>query len=123
MGDQVIDSWMPENTVEVKSTKHGEERQVEMLDALATRCSKSGKLAISLVNKYANNIQTIDIELPGGYNLEMMMSLRGGSPDDYNDIDRENVVPEDLTNSVVQENGRLRVSVSPHSVNILVLQP
>ena len=122
MGNQIIDSWMPDNIVEVKSTKHGEERRVEMLDALATRCSESGKLAISLVNKDADNKQTIDIELPLGYELETMTSLRGDSPDDYNDVDHENVVPEDLTENVQKENGRLCVSVPPHSVNILVLQ-
>ena len=86
------------------------------------KCSESGKLAISIVNKDADNKQTIDIELPLGYELETMTSLRGDSPDDYNDVDHENVVPEDLTGNVQKENGRLCVSVPPHSVNILVLQ-
>ncbi len=123
MGDQVIDSWMPENITVSKKTKHGEERTVEMVDTLATRCSQTGKLAISLVNKEAETPLDIELECPQGWHVEAMTSLRGASPNDYNDVGQENVQPEDATACVTEERGGLRVRLSPHSVNVLVLKP
>ena len=121
MGDQVIDNWMQENISCVKATKHGEKRQVDMVDALATRCRQTGNLVISLINKDASLEQTIEMECPLGYRFETMTGLRGESPDDYNDVGHENVKPEDLSESVLEENGVLRIRLSPHSVNILAL--
>ena len=123
MGDEVIDSWMPENAVEAKSTKHGEARSVEMVDALATRHGDTGRLAVSLINKDAANGRTIEMEFPKAYRFERMTGLRGTSPDDYNDVGRENVRPEDLSGDVAVEDGGLTVRLSPHSVNILTLTP
>ena len=80
-------------------------------------------LAISLVNKEAEVALEIELECPQGWQVEAMTSLRGASPNDYNDVGRENVQPEDATACVTEERGGLRVRLSPHSVNVLVLKP
>ena len=122
MGDQVIDSWMPENVSAVKKTKHGEERTVEMVDVLATRCSRTGKLAVSLVNKEAEAEREIELECPQGWRVEAMTCLKGASPDDYNDVGRENVKPENADARVTEDRGGLRIRLAPHSVNVLILR-
>ena len=121
MGDEVIDSWLPEIPSERFTTKHGEERAIQMVDAVATRRSVDGKLAVSLVNKYADKALALEIGLPTGYHVERLASLCGSGKDDYNDVGRENVAAEDRTEPVRARDGKLDVELAAHSVNILVL--
>lgn len=122
MGDQVIDCWSPENVVKEKTTREGEPRKVGMLDALATLCRRTGRIAISLINKDTESRQTIEFELPYGYRFDGLTSLCGKSPDDYNDFDRDNVVPEERSEDAsVDNNGTLKICLLPHSVNVLTL--
>ena len=121
MGDQVIDSWMPENVTKVIAAKDGAQKAVDMVDVLATRCG-AGDVAVSLINKDAETEQTVEIRLPGGYSAPEMTGLRGDSADAFNDAGNERVRPEDLSRAVSTAGGTVRVTLSPHSVNILKLR-
>ena len=122
MGDQVIDLWLPDAAPRVLTTKHGEKRTVDMIDAVATRDTVTGDVALALINKDPASTLTVEMPLPRGYAGCSLHSLCGGSPDDYNDVGRENVVPEDRTSTVTMSDGALRVSLRPHSVNILLVK-
>ena len=122
MGDQVLDSWTEGVPAREMKTKSGEARQIDLIDAAVTRFSDTGSIAAALVNKDPGADQTVELPLPQGYAFDKMTTLRGGSPDDYNDVGRENVRPEDMPSGVKAEGGTLKVTLPPHSVNIVSLK-
>ena len=122
MGDQVLDSWTDGAPVATKVTKYDETYDVEMIDAVATRFSQSGDIAVSLVNKEPEKAHEVEINLPAGYRLDRMTTLRGHDKDDYNDVDRDAVLPEDTTGDARTAGATLKITLSPHSVNIVTLK-
>ena len=122
MGDQVLDSWTDDTPVKEICTKAGEPRRVEMVDTAVTRFGGDGNIAVSLVNKDPDAAQTVEIALPAGFTFGGLTALRGRSADDYNDVGREHVLPEDASKDVSREAGALKVVLQPHSVNVLTLK-
>ena len=122
MGDEVIDSWLPENVIRALPERNGEDVEVDMLDAAATRDSETGRVAVSLINKAPGEPLEVELELPAGFGAAKMTVLRGHGPEDYNDVDRESVAPEDGGECLTREGNMLRVRLSPHSVNVLTLE-
>ena len=122
MGDEVIDAFMPENTAKEMTGKRGEKTKVSMIDALATRHSGTGNVAVSLINKDPENEAEMEIDLPEGYTVKGMAGLAGNSKDDFNDFGRESVVPRDVSGCARTETGKAYVKLMPHSVNILTLE-
>ena len=64
----------------------------------------------------------VEINLPAGYRLDKMTTLRGHDKDDYNDVDRDAVLPEDTTGDARAAGATLKIALSPHSVNIVTLK-
>jgi alpha-N-arabinofuranosidase len=119
MGDTVIDSWVQD--VEPYSTigRRGEEVIVDCIDCVATRDSVTNVIAVACINKHETDNREIVLHLPVNGEVHVT-SLIGNSPDDYNDIGRNNVYPVNNDASILEKtDGMIRIKLSAHSVNVV----
>lgn len=122
MGDQIIDLWDANKELYIIDSE-GIKAEVDCLDTVATLDSASGHIAISVVNKHAADSKSITFH-PGSYRHVRMTSLSGQSKDDYNDIGREAVKPYDNSSAIIsQDETCFTVTLPPHSVNIVTVEP
>ena len=120
MGDEVIDQWVQDVPAYRVCGEQGEV-DVDCIDVVSTRRSHDGAVAIALVNKHISDSQQITLTLDSPRKLTLH-TLCGTSPDDYNDVGKETVVPFINNNGVEQEGLTVRLTLQPHSVNILVAE-
>ena len=120
MGDEVIDMYV-EDPVDMPTTDGLEGPvSVPQVDCIATRCSATGTAVVACVNKHASAEEKVFVSVAGVRRAEMT-SLVGDSTDDYNDIGRDHVHPEQNDGAVELCGEGLTVTLPPHSVNIIRL--
>ena len=120
MGDEVIDLWAQDVPRYLAKGERGE-REVDCVDAVATRRSTDGKIVLALVNKHAEEAQTVQLQLDSSCEITVH-TLCGQDINDYNDIDRETVIPFINDRAMEKrENGEVFVKLPAHSVNIVVI--
>lgn len=117
LGDMVLDAWSEESPAMRVTSKQGEEKNVEMLDILATKWSDRSGAAIAIVNKHPTERQSLTISLPGREGKAVLYGISGESTESYNDVGRNEVEIQK------EELGRFRnamdLHVMPHSVSVL----
>ena len=121
MYDTVVDLYASENPTYDVIAKDGKPTCVNAVDAVATVDAATGKMAVSLVNKHQDQPQAVQLRIPDvAIKYLQLLSLTGRSADDYNDIDRNFVVPFE-NNAAIQksENGTIELLLPAHSVNVL----
>lgn len=118
LGDEVIAVY--ETDVPQYRTTDGLEgpAAVPMLDAVATRSSADGTLAVACVNKHATQAQTVNLTVPCDRPARVT-TLDGASENDYNDIGRDSVHPRQNDAAAARIPGGWRVTLPPHSVNVV----
>ena len=119
LGDEILDAW--ETGAEEMETagKDGSCVRVGIVDALATRRSRDGHVAVAAVNKHPSETQMLEICLDGlSGKAYRVLTVNGSSVDAYNDIGRTGV---SLTEGpwTAQEGSAYRIPLSPHSVNVI----
>ena len=121
MGDTVVDSWTSGgDRYSVPGREGGVE--VDTVDCVATIDSSTGAVAVACVNKHAAEAREIELKLPVTGKVRVV-SLTGASPDDYNDIGRDNVRPFENNGAVVEcGDGLLKLRLSAHSVNVIRIE-
>jgi alpha-N-arabinofuranosidase len=127
MGDTVVDWWIPEMpTLDVvhEGAKHG----VPALDTAATLDSKSGTLAVSLVNRDPERPMAVAIEINGepkgrrqsrGDTAPVFRFLSASDKDSYNDIECPEAIRLDDGPIISNTQGRVEVEIPPHSVGVV----
>ena len=120
MGDEVLDGFLECGSRMTVKGKDGAQVTVDAVDAVATRDSKSGVIAVAAVNKRRAKAETITLHLPIGGKPVTVTTLCGNGPDDYNDVDRNTVVPFENKEAVRRVTVRsAAITLPPHSVNII----
>lgn len=74
---------------------------VDCVDCVATLDSATGAIAVACINKHETDDKEITLKLPVGDRVQVT-SLIGNSPDDYNDIGRNNVYPIDNSAAILE---------------------
>ena len=113
MGETVVDSWTPDPPVMECAHKWEGLKTVDAIDAVATLRS-DGKLAVSLVNKSADD--SAEIELPLFRKTGTLGTVNGDGVDAYNDVN----APDRITIRQTEVDLTKPVTLQPHSVNVLV---
>jgi len=117
MGDRVVDLWTQDP--ERYAPDFPGAPEVECVDAVAALRSSDGAVTVALVNKHAHEEKEVALSMPGAGSIHVT-TLSGKSPDDYNDVGRDSVMPYENDGAAVRlPDGILRVRLAPHSVNIL----
>jgi alpha-L-arabinofuranosidase len=118
LGDTILDTLASDmQTIKVRD-KEGNITEIEVLDPLVTMDAE-GNIIAAVVNKdpvHKNKLRLnwLDREAPGGY---VIRTLAGKNPDSFNDIDRNEAVPEnDITRKYKPED---EIILPPHSVSII----
>ena len=117
LGCKIIDCWQPES---MKMNVNGRDGvvEVDVLDVIATKRS-DGAVALSLINKHPDLKVTVPVSI-NGFNISSatLYTIKGNGIDDYNDIAQ----PDNIRIERQDISTRNMVTLSPHSVNVLVLQ-
>ena len=119
MGDRVVDLWEKHALKMCVTAKDGREVMVDALDAVAT-LRPDGAVAVSLVNKHADEAAEISLPLPSGVEELTLYSIAADSVSAYNDIDAPDHV-RISSSKPVPSGGSVTISLPPHSVNVLVM--
>lgn len=124
MGDTILDMWwendIPKMTV---SHKYGGNRNVDVLDILATKWKDKDGISISIINKHVSEVMEIVIDFEHANmtgKKAVIYSISGTSENSYNDTDRTDVFIEKA--ELGDYKGNMTVSVKPHSVNVLIIK-
>ena len=115
--DQVLDLY-----AEGENAMNAEGARIEQVDCVATRDSRTGAIGVSFVNKHPAEAAVVVLRLPLAGKIEMR-TVNGASPDDYNDMGREPIVIRASKDFVRLDDGSLRVTLAPHSVNVVGIAP
>ncbi|MBR6569265.1 MAG: alpha-N-arabinofuranosidase [Clostridia bacterium] len=122
MGDEVVDLFGGSAPVYAVENKEGRKVEVEQVDILATKHSQTGALGVSLINKHAQAEAEVKLQLPEKYAEIHLTTLAGRNADDYNDIDRNHVIPFANDEAVSRtEDGSILLRLPAHSVNVLTI--
>lgn len=122
MGDEVIDLYGDEAPVYDVVSKEGKVVRLAQTDVLATKHSADGSIAVSLVNKHETESTQVVLKLNAEGKICCVETLCGQSADDYNDIDRNTVVPFENNAAAVVNGDEITVTLPAHSVSILTLK-
>jgi alpha-N-arabinofuranosidase len=124
MGDEVVDWWV-EDPPMLDLTHEGRSVPVPAVDVSATRHSRGGALAISLVNRDPDREREAVIDTRGvaGRGAPRFSCLTAPDKDAWNDVEGPARVRVESCDASVAADGRLRVALPPHSVGVLVSQP
>ena len=121
MGDEILDLYGGQSPKYAVVSKEGQPLEVDQLDVIATRRSQDGTVVVSAVNKHAAESAEITLDLPLDGKDVHVRTLCGEGVDDYNDVDRNTVLPFD-NDSIAQVRGdTLQITLPPHSVNIITI--
>lgn len=122
MYDTVIDIYTNETEQFEVSNKLGKKVMVDAVDVIATKCSETGKIAISAINKHPEKAMTVEInisQLSSGSQWKAY-AIVGNHKDDYNDIGKENICIKTVQ-KVVSGDGFAEIKLAPHSVNAIMI--
>lgn len=113
MGEQAVDLWTEDAPVETIGGT-----QIPLLDLTAAIRTRDGALTISAANKHDCQPQELVLH-PGCHEgtRAVLHCITGDSKDAYNDIGREQVSIH--TQNLSMEGGILRVTLPPHSANLI----
>jgi alpha-N-arabinofuranosidase len=118
MGETVVDLWQSESPVLQVKDKWNNEVTVPQLDIVAT-LKEDKNVAISIINKDANNAAQIAFHSPGFETHKWkIMTISGSHVDDFNDIDNPDNIQIKTSNLTASETG-ISVNIPAHSVNVL----
>ncbi len=121
LGEEVLTAWMEDAPIWRVTDKWGRPVEVEAVDLVATRRA-DGAAVVVAVNKHSTEKQSVTLGIAGVRHVKVT-TLQGGSPDDYNDVGRSSVVPEDNSDAVLSVGeDEVIVMLPPHSVNVIELQ-
>lgn len=122
LGDTIIDMW-PRNGVPSMTVKHknGQDVTVDSLDILATKWSDQEGMAISIVNKLAEDSQTVRFDFKYENAAAVIYTISGKDKDSYNDIDKNDIEIEKYEAGRYKEG--MEITFSPHSVNVVQILP
>lgn len=121
MGDVVLDSFA-DGEEKYYIDSEGVQGEIDCIDSVATLDSSNGNVIIALINKHMCEEKVMGLHI-GKHQSVKVISLTGNSPDDYNDIDRNTVVPFENNEAVAEDNDdELTLSLPAHSVNIVTVQ-
>ncbi len=122
MGDIVIDSYT-EGSEKYHIDSEGVRGDIDCIDIVTTKNSSNGAVAVSLINKHISDAKTVTLHI-GDREKVSVITLSGNSPDDYNDIDRNTVVPYENNDAILSEqDNELTLSLPAHSLNIVIVEP
>ncbi|MBQ6679103.1 MAG: alpha-N-arabinofuranosidase [Lachnospiraceae bacterium] len=121
MGDTIVDGYEAEAPVKVMKDRTGKEIPVQLIDSAATIDSASGELCISLINKDPEEAQEITLRFPETYAVRYAETLAGTNADDYNDVDRNDVVPYENTAAEGLSGQEITFTLPAHSVSVVRL--
>ena len=121
MGAEIVDLYGDESPVYEVVSKEGNAVKVAQVDVLATKNSMNGTIAVSLVNKHETDSAQVTLKLKADGKNCRVETLCGQSADDYNDVDRNTVVPFENSAAAVVSGDEITVILPAHSVNILTL--
>ncbi|RCW71944.1 alpha-L-arabinofuranosidase C-terminal domain-containing protein [Saliterribacillus persicus] len=118
MEDEVIDSWADiDSTFDV--WLDGKKITIPAIDMIATRSSKNGQLAISLINRDPDNSHSITLKGTEQKHGKLY-SILSDSKDAYNDVKNPDRIK--LKEETLEFNGEtIRFDIPPHSVHVLKL--
>jgi len=120
MGDVILDSYK-EGAEKYYIDSEGVQGEVDCIDTVATLDTANNTLAISLINKHMCDDKIVTLQL-GAHDNVRVITLSGNSADDYNDIDKETVIPYENGNAVLSDTvDGLTLTLPPHSVNIVII--
>ncbi len=120
MGDEVVDWWVEDAPV-LDLTHEGKSVPVPAVDAAATRHSRGGAVALSLVNRDPDRELEAVIDARGSAGRAPRFScLVAPDKDAWNDVDAPSRVRVESREVSVAADGRLRVALPPHSVGVLL---
>ena len=121
LGDTVLDCWQQEIPTMKVTHKNGTEKEVHILDVLATKWTDRDGLALAVVNKHPSESQNIELSFPCSAKHVMKYSISGAHKDSYNDIGRNEI--EIQMEDLGPFHPGMKVDVNPHSVNIIQMNP
>ncbi|MBQ4353768.1 MAG: alpha-N-arabinofuranosidase, partial [Clostridia bacterium] len=104
-------------TLSVKD-KQGRAHTVDALDVVAT-LRNDGVIAVSAVNKDAENSRTLTLSVPGAKKYRVH-TLNGESTESYNDIGVNGIVLRD--GEWTDCGGEISIDLEAHSVNIIEIE-
>ncbi len=120
MGDEVLDMYGGESMPYRVVSKDGRPVEIDQTDVLATKRGET--IAVSAVNKHAGKAAEMVLKLPVAGKALHVRTLSGNAADDYNDIDRNSVVPFDNDSAIhAVSSDTVTLVLPPHSVNILTI--
>jgi len=114
LGDVVLDSWCEDAEPVTFPKKGGGEVTLPALDVLATAFSDRDGLALAVCNR--DDAAPHTLRLPETAKRAVIYTVNGPSCDSYNDVDRNDVV---ITTRELSDCDR--ITVEPHSVNVVEL--
>ncbi len=117
MGDTILDLWDADPEMITFPHLKGGERQVQVLDVLATLRS-DGAVVVSVMNKDPERERALNLSVPGVKKYRIH-TLNGESTEAYNDIGIQGIVPR--TGEWLACDGAVDLWLEPHSVNIIEL--
>ena len=116
MYDTVVDCYTPQTeTMCVNGIT------VNTLDVAATRDSVTGALAVSAVNKHPSQPEFLTLHLERKGDI-IMREVNGPCADSFNDIDNEPVQIRLADTYEWLDDSTLRVTLAPHSVNVISIR-
>ena len=118
LGDTVLDTYVSDIPVLNFRNKEGNIVETPALDLLVT-LDKDGLIALAAVNKDPVNKQSLRLawSKEGIPNRCAIQTLSGSNPDSYNDIDRNDAVPNEAL--VREYKAEDEIGLPPHSVSIV----
>lgn len=120
LGNIALDGWADgENAMQVTAL-NGEKCDTSILDILPTYDSQKKLYAVAVINKCADESQTLRMENPGDMMKEFrVITVNGSTTESYNDIDYTGV---SVSESEWETVGNGEYTLFPHSVNVIQLR-
>ena len=123
LGDQILADDETNAQLWTAVDMQKKEQQISCLDILPTKRSSDGVLAVAIVNKHADQAQTLTLATdqgrPESYRL---MTVNGGSTEAFNDIGHSGVRLQ-KGEWIPTQDKEICVTVEAHSVNVLLIKP
>ena len=117
MGKTVLDGWMDQPAVMQAKAKTGEICEVDQLDILPTFDAEHAQIAVSAINKSADQSAAISFgDIGKEWKEYRIITVNGESTESYNDIGHEGVCLTEGDWTAVTDGN---YTLAPHSVNVI----
>ena len=120
MGKTVLDGWTDQPCLMQAKAKTGEIREVDQLDILPTFDEEHGRIAVSVINKSADQPAAVSFgDIGKEWKEYRIITVNGESTESYNDIGHEGVCLTEGNWTAVTDRS---CTLAPHSVNVIQLR-